>query len=711
MKEFLFFICICLFVGVASREFGLLVGLALVLIVRTGLDIWFTSFNGLVVRSIVTRDWKLFTRNALYLFGLMMWPMSVVNNSIKLLISSLGLAFRSRLTRHAHEEYLKGITFYKVSNLDNRIRNVDQLLSQDIVKFSDSLSHLYSDIAKPVVDICLFALKLGQSIGGEAPLAMLSYFFASGLVLRNISPPFGRFAAKEQSLEGEFRHAHSRLIGHAEEIAFYGGSKREKEIVNGSFQKIFDHTSRVFFLRFGNGIVDSVLVKYCATQLAYFLLSRPVFFAGHASDSSIDTEAVVVDPTLIMESYSKNSGYLINLSQAVGRLVLAGRDLTRFAGYTWRVSELFTVLDDVSEKHRYQRTMTSGPSGGGISETRIIRENELEGRLRVTDDANEEPYIEFQGVPISTPNGDVLVPEMSFRVDRGMNCMITGPNGCGKSSLFRILGALWPLFGGSLTKPPPQEMFYVPQKPYLPLGSLRHQIIYPEGTPSRNDAELLELLQLVQLEYLLDRGGWDVVRDWQDVLSGGEKQRIAMARLFYHRPAFAILDECTSAVSIDIEGLMYKYAQTTLKMTLFTVSHRPSLIPYHDYLLRFDGLGGYEFITITHTDEPDGKTLEAAKTMKHVSVDTRALTIYQEDLRRARRIKDSEITSNTESTSSSSSPYLSTYNSLSTPQLLYSYPRSPYAEEDPNSLIINNHSNNNNNNANNNNDSNHKYHH
>lgn len=669
----------------------MLVGLALILIIRTGLDIWFTAFNGSVVRSIVTKDWKMFTRNAIYLFGFMMWPMSIVNNSIKLLISTLSLSFRSRLTNYAHDQYLKEITFYKVSNLDNRIRNVDQLITQDIVKFSESLSHLYSDIAKPLVDIGLFALKLGQSIGSEAPLAMLSYFFASGLILRSISPPFGRFAAKEQGLEGEFRHAHSRLIGHSEEIAFYGGAEREKQIVNGTFQKILNHANRVFFLRFGNGIIDSVLVKYCATQLAYYLLSRPVFAT---SDQDQRNDLSITDPTMIMESYSRNSGYLINLSQAVGRLVLAGRDLTRFAGYTWRVSELFNVLEDLSLHHRYQRTMITAT----VSEVKTISEDELKGKIIETK-GEEEPFIEFEKVPIATPNGDVLLPEISFRVNRGMNCMITGPNGCGKSSLFRILGSLWPLFGGQLTKPPLDEIFYVPQKPYLPLGTLRDQITYPKNDQG-SDEELLELLKIVHLEYLVEReGGWDAVRDWQDVLSGGEKQRIAMARLFYHRPAFAILDECTSAVSIDVEGLMYRYAQETLGITLFTVSHRPSLVQFHDYLLKFDGQGAYEFTTINHNDssEKPGTDLKEiwdkktknirskqVKHIKHVSIDTSELKLAEKIPSTLSPSSEKISTSSSTLLTSSptpSSPYNETFNSVSTPHLLYSYPRSPYSED------------------------------
>ena len=210
--------------------------------------------------------------------------------------------------------------------------------------------------------------------------------------------------------------------------------------------------------------------------------------------------------------------------------------------------------------------------------------------------------IKFDHVNVITPTGDLLVKDLSLVIESGHSCLISGPNGSGKSSLFRLLGGLWPLFGGGeVVKPAPKDLFYVPQRPYLPLGSLRDQLIYPLSeedffTQGRNDSELLQLLRTVHLEYLIDRAGaLDAVRDWQDVLSGGEKQRIAMARLFLHRPRFAILDECTSAVSIDVEAQLYEHAQNELKMTLFTISHRPSLDRFHAFRLAFDGQGGYAF--------------------------------------------------------------------------------------------------------------------
>ncbi|XP_011403737.2 PREDICTED: ATP-binding cassette sub-family D member 3-like [Amphimedon queenslandica] len=192
-----------------------------------------------------------------------------------------------------------------------------------------------------------------------------------------------------------------------------------------------------------------------------------------------------------------------------------------------------------------------------------------------------------------------------------MNVLVCGPNGCGKSSLFRILGELWPLFGGRLVKPHKSKLFYIPQRPYMTLGMLRDQVIYPDTHEEQlkkgiSDQVLEEYLTKVQLKYLLERErGWDAFQDWMDVLSGGEKQRMAMARLFYHQPQFAILDECTSAVSVDVEGYIYTHCREK-GITLFTVSHRKSLWQHHEYVMQFDGRGAYEFKRIDSSTEEFG---------------------------------------------------------------------------------------------------------
>jgi len=223
----------------------------------------------------------------------------------------------------------------------------------------------------------------------------------------------------------------------------------------------------------------------------------------------------------------------------------------------------------------------------------------------------KDNVIKFEKVPLVTPNGDILVEELSFEVKSGMNVLVCGPNGCGKSSLFRILGELWPLFGGTVTKPPKGKLFYIPQKPYMTLGTLRDQVTYPHTKEEmqrrrKTDTDIARHLERVQLSYLLQRDqGWDTVADWMDVLSGGEKQRIAMARLFYHQPQFAILDECTSAVSVDVEGSMYQYCRDA-GISLFTVSHRKSLWRHHDYYLQMDGRGCFQFNKIDSETEEFG---------------------------------------------------------------------------------------------------------
>lgn len=275
-------------------------------------------------------------------------------------------------------------------------------------------------------------------------------------------------------------------------------------------------------------------------------------------------------------------------SDAFGRVMFSYKEITELAGYTSRVSTLFDVIDDIQAGHFEKKLVSSA----GTEENAAV----LRGRGTVTEGED----IEFVDVPIVSPNGDVLVRALSFTVKPGDHLLIVGPNGCGKSSLFRILGGLWPVYGGTVRKPPFEDIFYIPQRPYLSRGTLRQQIIYPDNLREMHDknvtdADLLRILEILEIASLIDRpNGFEAEQPWEDVLSGGLQQRVAMARLFYHRPRYAILDECTSSVTLEVERVMYEEAKK-LGITLMTVSHRRSLWKYHTRILQFDGQGGFYF--------------------------------------------------------------------------------------------------------------------
>ena len=195
----------------------------------------------------------------------------------------------------------------------------------------------------------------------------------------------------------------------------------------------------------------------------------------------------------------RNSSLLINLAKAIGRIVVSYKDIQNLAGYTTLIYELQEVLTDLESGH-YKRIQVKNNALNQIEEDKEDEDGspeykarkikkEMERNAQLVDNSLKNrgeviinDTIVFDSVPILSPNGDTLIQSMSFEIKPGMHLMISGPNGCGKSSLFRILGELWPVFGGRLQKRNIEKIFYIPQRPYLPNGSLRDQIIYPHST-------------------------------------------------------------------------------------------------------------------------------------------------------------------------------------------------------------------------------------
>ncbi|XP_061377926.1 ATP-binding cassette sub-family D member 3 [Danaus plexippus] len=580
--------------GLWTKESGFMALIALSLISRTLCDLWLIQHTTLVEGSIITMNLKEFRRLLTQLF-ISMPLISLVNNMLKWSIGEVKLRLRTNLSLHLYQQYLKGFTYYQVTNLDNRISNADQLLTTDIDKFCDTVIDLYSNISKPMLDISIYLYRLTVNLGPSTPGIMMAYLLVSGIFLTYLRKPTAKMTVQEQKLEGEFRYVNSRLITNSEEIAFYQGNHREQLTILASFYKLTRHLRNFLNFRVMMGFIDNIVAKYIAITVGFYAVSRPFFVKDH----NLLTTGTEQDR---FQHYYTYGRMLVKMAEGIGRLVLSGRELSKLAGLTARVTQLRHVLEDIN-KGNYKRTMVERQANGNGPPMLL---SPGAGKIIYQD-----KIIRFDKVPLVTPNGDVLIKELTFEVKSGINVLVCGPNGCGKSSMFRMLGELWPIFGGTLTKPPKGKLFYVPQRPYMTLGTFRDQVIYPQTQQEmirrgRTDEELLKFLDIVQLSYLVTRdGGWDAVEDWMDVLSGGEKQRIAMARLFYHAPQFAILDECTSAVSVDVEGQMYRYCRE-MGISLFTVSHRKSLWQHHDHFLQMDGRGGYVFGEIDNDTQEFG---------------------------------------------------------------------------------------------------------
>ncbi|KAG5146912.1 hypothetical protein JHK84_032455 [Glycine max] len=477
-----------------------------------------------------------------------------------------GFLFRAAFLR-------RNMVYYKISHVDGRITNPEQRIASDVPRFCSELSEIVQDDLTAVTDGLLYTWRLCSYASPKYVVWILVYVLGAGAAIRNFSPSFGKLMSKEQQLEGEYRQLHARLRTHSESIAFYGGERKEETHIQQKFKTLVRHMYSVLHDHWWFGMIQDLLLKYLGATVAVILIIEP-FFSGH-----LRPDSSTLGRADMLSNLRYHTSVIISLFQSLGTLSISARRLNRLSGYADRIYELMAVsreLSLVNEKSSLQRNASRN----------CIRE------------AN---YIEFDGVKVVTPTGNVLVDDLTLRVESGSNLLITGPNGSGKSSLFRVLGGLWPLISGHIVKPGigsdlNNEIFYVPQRPYTAVGTLRDQLIYPltedQEIEPLTDRGMVELLKNVDLEYLLDRYPPEREVNWGDELSLGEQQRLGMARLFYHKPKFAILDECTSAVTTDMEERFCAKVRA-MGTSCITISHRPALVAFHDVVLSLDGEGGW----------------------------------------------------------------------------------------------------------------------
>ena len=520
---------------------------------------------------------------------------SYTNAAIKYLQAKVSIAFRTRLTRYVHDLYLNdNLTYYKLTNLDGGIgQAADQFVTNDLTLFCASAASLYSSIGKPLVDLCVFNYQLYRSVGPLALTGLLGNYFLTATLLRKLAPPFGKLKAVEGRREGDFRSLHTRLIANAEEVAFYGGAEMEKVFLDRRFKDLRSWMEGIYRLKVRYNMLEDFVLKYSWSAFGYLITSLPVFLPtwgglGGVLELSHPSERQGHEQGR-MKEFITNKRLMLSLADAGGRIMYSIKDLSELAGYTSRIYTLISTL------HRVHANAYYAPRG---THPELFSLSDVQGTIH-------KGYggVRLEHTPIVAPSlyprgGDELIEDLSFIVQPGEHLLISGPNGAGKSAVARIVAGLWPVYRGLVSRPRTigtDGIMFLPQRPYLSVGTLRDQVIYPHSEmdmrdSGRGDHDLVGVLDEVRLGYLPDReGGWDCRKEWKNVLSGGEKQRMAMARLMYHEPRFAFIDEGTSAVSSDVEGLLYERAKEK-GITLITISTRASLKKYHTFTLSL-GLG------------------------------------------------------------------------------------------------------------------------
>lgn len=474
--------------------------------------------------------------------------------------------WRRWLTHRFLDGYLSERKYYDIGN-SRDIDNPDQRISEDINTFTGRSTHF----------LLIFLGSLMQLVAFSAVLWSISHTLVAFLAVYALLGTFGAlylFGAPLIRLnfwqirrEADFRFGLMRLRENAESIAFYRGEPQERAQLNQRFEAVFSNFAKLIKKQrslnlYQRGFSQLTLVLP-AIILANDVLSGELE-VGRAIQAAGAFAAVLAAVSLIVDNFESLSRFVAGIDRlhALSQVVLK----TPAAPTPW------------AEPPTSEDAAPAPRDGAQI----ITREGDT---------------LALEGLTLHTPQfGRLLVQDLSLTLAAGDALLITGPSGCGKSSLLRAMAGLWRSGQGTVQHPPLTDMFFLPQRPYLQPDTLRSQIIYPSQTTELTDDQLLELLDEVQLGSLAERvGGLNASHDWEKLLSTGEQQRLAFARVLARTPRIVILDEATSALDSANEAALYERLRAT-GMALVSIAHRPAVLRHHTQVLQLKGDGAWQLV-------------------------------------------------------------------------------------------------------------------
>jgi putative ATP-binding cassette transporter len=528
----------------------LLVSVIALQLFQVWLNVKFNSWYNTFYNALQNKDWNVFIYQ-LGVFSILAAAFIVTAVYQLYLQQWLQIRWRRWLTKRYLGRWLEQGTHYRMRLKGDQADNPDQRIADDIRQFISSSLDIGIALLGSIVTLVSFVVIL-WNLSAATPLmigsksfevpgylvwAALIYAIIGTWVTHLVGRPLVKLNFDQQRYEADFRFSLVRLRENAEQVTLLSGEEAEEGRLRDRFANvvrnwygIMQRTKRLTFLTAGYNQVAIIFP---------FLVVSPVYFFG-----------------------AMTLGGLMQVASAFGQVQSS---LSFFVTAYTNIADWKAVLD------RLAGFEASIDWARGLDQTAP--------RVELISDGGDALHVE--DLAVNVPSGEEIVRVKNLSIELGERVLVTGPSGSGKTSLFRALGGVWPFGEGSIRIPKGANVLVLPQRPYLPLGTLRGALAYPGPENSFTPKEIDEVIDAVGLSDLRDE--LDVTSYWADKLSGGEQQRLSIARALLQKPDWLFLDEATSALDEPAESELYRLLLKRLpNAAIVSIGHRSSLIQFHD---------------------------------------------------------------------------------------------------------------------------------